>query len=195
MTLGRILGLATLAVLCACSDTPSEPELLDASLAHVGQNGMVPFKGVITFTHQEDEARPGPSYDPFCLNTAAAAPAGQAWIPALTAYGEVTATHLGETTLLQNGCIEISQLAAGGPFLAVGEATLTAANGDEVTYLYDGFVHQFTLLADVDVVITGGTGRFAGAQGEFSASSTGSSLEFPVVYPFSGTISSVGSLK
>jgi hypothetical protein len=196
MNLRRILGLATiLSVVGACSDTPAEPDLLDVSLSHVGQNGMVPLTGVLTQTRQDDTARPGPSYDPFCVNTAAGASAGQVWIPALTIYGEVKATHLGQTTLLQNGCIEISQLAVGGPFLAIGEATLTSANGDEVTYMYDGFVHQGTLIADVDVIITGGTGRFAGASGGFSTSSTGSSLSFPVVYPLDGTISSVGSLK
>ena len=78
---------------------------------------------------------------------------------------------------------------AGGPFLAVGDATLTAANGDEVSYTFDGFVHQGSFIADVDVIITGGTGRFAGASGGFSASSTGNSLAFPVIYPFEGTIS------
>jgi hypothetical protein len=109
----------------------------------------------------------------------------------------VKATHLGKSSLTQNGCNEVSNALAGlpGPFLAIGDVTVTSANGDEVHYTFDGFVHEETFLADVDVVITGGTGRFTGASGGFSASSTGNVFAFPVEYPFSGTISSVGSRR
>ena len=192
MFAARLLSVAAgLAIVSACADPPIEPVPLDASLA---ATGLVPFEGVITHTSQT-EARPGPSFDPGCVTTAAdGAPRGEFWIPAPTTFGDVKATHLGTSSLTQNGCNEISNFAVGGPFLSIGEATITSANGDEVHYTYDGIVYK-TLLADVDVVITGGTGRFTGASGGFSASSAGNVFVFPVVYPFNGTISSVGSLQ
>lgn len=181
-----------LLLLVAVGCSGDDPVGVDTDLPTFSRSGavmMVPFKGVITQTSDALPARRGPSYDLGCVDTAAAGAVGEVWIPAATTYGTATATHLGRATLIQDGCIEISNVAVGGPFLAVGDATLTAANGDEVSYTFDGFVHQGSLVADVDVIITGGTGRFAGASGGFSASSTGNSLAFPVIYPFEGTIS------
>ena len=194
----RLLSVvAGLAIVSACADTPIEPVSLDPSLA---TTGLVPFKGVVTHTSSSATPGPGPAFDPGCVNTAAAgAPKGEFWIVAPTTYGDVKATHLGKSSLTQNGCNEVSAAVAGepGPFLAIGDVIVTSANGDEVHYTFDGFVHAGTFLADVDVVITGGTGRFTGASGGFSASSTSAAVfaPFPVVYPFSGTISSVGSRR
>lgn len=194
MSATRLLSIAAgLAIISACADTPMEPLPLEPSMGHVG--GLVPFVGVVTHTSQDLDSRPGPSFDPGCESTAAEALQGEVWRPQPTTFGDVKATHVGTSSLTQNGCVEISNAPA-GPFQAIGEATITSANGDEVHYTYEGTVHPFPDFgADVDVTIIGGTGRFAGASGGFSASSTGSVFEFPVVYPFSGTISSVGSLR
>jgi hypothetical protein len=53
-----------------------------------------------------------------------------------------------------------------------GQMTFLAANGDELRATYTGTVLPFELVpgaiitVDIDLVITGGTGRFEGATGE-----------------------------
>ena len=197
MTVTRLLGaVVALSIVSACADTATQPQLLDSSLdAAADRNGMVPFKGVLTFASQLEES-PGPSFDPLCANTAAGAPSGEIWLPVGTILGIAKATHLGESTIVQNGCVEFSYFlvpGAPGPVKALGEATITAANGDQVFYSYDGVVEVENFIAEVDVIITGGSGRFVGASGGFSTTSEGQSLVVPVVYQFNGKISSVGS--
>jgi hypothetical protein len=46
-----------------------------------------------------------------------------------------------------------------------GTVTITAANGDKVMFRYTGFLNPFTGEGAGPIVITGGTGRFAGATG------------------------------
>jgi len=46
-----------------------------------------------------------------------------------------------------------------------GTVTITAANGDQVTFKFAGFLNPFTGQGAGPLEITGGTGRFAGASG------------------------------
>ncbi|HSU19087.1 MAG TPA: hypothetical protein VLI45_05020 [Acidobacteriaceae bacterium] len=78
-----------------------------------------------------------------------------------------------------------------------GTAEFTAANGDVIHTTYVGF-GAFT--NDPDVVgiletftISGGTGRFAGAQGTFTMQRTGNVVTFRTVGLFEGTITSTGA--
>lgn len=107
----------------------------------------------------------------------------------------VSATHLGN---------------AGGPgffildletFAYVGEATWTAANGDEVSLSFCGQFVPTSTPGLFDSVATfevkGGTGRFVGATG---AATVGGQFDTvtqsaPAPLPFEGTLSSPGSLK
>jgi hypothetical protein len=83
----------------------------------------------------------------------------------------------------------------------VGQTTWVTANGDSVYQSFEGqFVPTGTpgLFDNVEhSIVTGGTGRFAGATGESVA---GGQFDFitmsaPAPIPFAGTISSPGSLK
>ena len=99
------------------------------------------------------------------------------------------ATQLGRFTLLIPH--QVNQA------LRVGEGTyvFTAANGDTVTADFTG---QATLLAPGVIstaetgIITGGTGRFAGAIGTFSAERTFFVATGTTTGSFEGTISSPG---
>jgi hypothetical protein len=75
--------------------------------------------------------------------------------------GTGVASHIGRFEIDQTNCLNGTTGA-----VTNGVATLVAANGDEVHMTYDG---QTVALApqtlDLDYVITGGTGRFASAEG------------------------------
>jgi hypothetical protein len=76
--------------------------------------------------------------------------------------GEGTMTHLGRFDIQQSGCIDFATGA-----VTEGMGVLTAANGDEVHLEYAG---SATSAAPptyaLHYVVTGGTGRFSGAEGE-----------------------------
>lgn len=86
--------------------------------------------------------------------------------------GRGTATHLGRYTESNTHCMYVSGMTATtmeGTF-DEGLSTITAANGDTLTYAYGGsFVVDFTTgLSTIEIEwweITGGTGRFAHATG------------------------------
>lgn len=89
-------------------------------------------------------------------------------IPGLTSLGSMTGevSHFGRTTYESSHCSTPD-----GQNLLLGEATLTAANGDEVWLSYTAeLVSPFeipgTLVYLVENVVVGGTGRFEGASGE-----------------------------
>lgn len=116
-------------------------------------------------------------------------------------------SHLGRTLIAMEHCNSSSS--------AVGTATLTSANGDEVWLSYTQDASGVTILDPpplpivvrfiVPFVVTGGTGRFSNARGEGSATcvrtSPVSTAGFPVHTPayanyyeceFDGMISTVG---
>lgn len=83
-----------------------------------------------------------------------------------TITGKGKSSHLGKVTLATTDCIT----PMGDHFTFKGKFTLTAANGDKLTGDYSGsFVPvgagPVYKLADAELKITGGTGRFSQANG------------------------------
>jgi hypothetical protein len=75
-----------------------------------------------------------------------------------------TATHLGKFTVQFPHTVNFA-LAQG-----TGTYTFTAANGDTLTADFTGTAQVGTVTSIIEqAVITGGTGRFAGAEGSFTA--------------------------
>ena len=93
--------------------------------------------------------------------------AGQLSVDPDTVDGTFTAsgraTHLGRWT--NEGTIQFTP-AGGNTLAAVGEVTFTAANGDTVHMTIDGVLDLGTGMATATFTVDGGTGRFAGAEGE-----------------------------
>jgi hypothetical protein len=107
--------------------------------------------------------------------------------------GSGNATLLGRYTYNSTECFN----PATGGF--AGSPTLTAANGDTVVGAYSGQVFP---TADPNVityeevlVVTGGTGRFAGASGEFEVSGVANLATGEYSQTMSGTLSTPGSVS
>jgi hypothetical protein len=152
---------------------------------------LQPFEGVLTHLSQgPEDIRPGPFFDPGCADMIAGAAEGELWQAGRGVLGEMTSTPVGYGTFVQNGCLEVSALYGGeaSHIQVVGDATLTTKRGDTLYWTYAGLVDPITLIAQVDVFVHGGTGKFRGATGGFSTTSEGNALDFPVTYPFSGEI-------
>jgi hypothetical protein len=64
---------------------------------------------------------------------------------------------------LQSGALNLGAPVAPSSFPGSGSVTITAANGDQVTFDYEGFLNALT--GEGTGTFTGGTGRFAGATG------------------------------
>lgn len=61
-------------------------------------------------------------------------------------------------------CKELDAPTVNG-FPGTGTVTISAANGDQVTFKFSGFLNPYTGEGAGPLEITGGTGRFAGATG------------------------------
>jgi hypothetical protein len=173
-TLKAIVTPALVVLAAACENGTPDLAAPEVSLARAAASEMVPFKG--TFTMQLTPADVGRCGD----NELGAS---------ITKVGH--ATHLGRFTAFSTQCFnpntgEITQ----------GETVFTGANGDQLSVAYSGQVSPTgspsVFAVDLDLTVTGGTGRFAGASGnmtgvgESTATGAGSaSLE--------GVISSPGS--
>jgi hypothetical protein len=100
------------------------------------------------------------------------------------------ATHLGHFTLVVPHTVNQATRVGAGTYV------FTAANGDTLTADFTG---QATLLApgvlstSETATITGGTGRFAGASGRFTAERTFFVATGMTTGSFEGTISSPGA--
>ena len=79
------------------------------------------------------------------------------WVSSMSGTGHIS--HLGHVTWTTEQCF---QLFAGT--FGDAELVVTAANGDMLLGTYDGVMTGDTTFAET-MVITGGTGRFAGASG------------------------------
>jgi hypothetical protein len=79
-------------------------------------------------------------------------------IDAVVVEGPIQGLHIGLSALRISFCIGVS------PFY---EGSITAANGDEIHILEVAEGTQQSGLPYQDYIITGGTGRFAGASGSF----------------------------
>ena len=72
-------------------------------------------------------------------------------------------THMGETT--QTGTLILGAPDESGLFPGIGTVTITAANGDQVSFDYFGTLNPFTGEGIGEFVFTSGTGRFANVSG------------------------------
>ncbi len=82
------------------------------------------------------------------------------WIS--TSEGTGTISHLGRVSWTTEHCFQLF-LGTFGEF-GDAEVVITSANGDQLYGTYDGVMTSATTFAE-DMIITGGTGRFAGASG------------------------------
>lgn len=71
--------------------------------------------------------------------------------------------HMGRSS--QEGTLRLGELNLIGLYPGSGTVTITAANGDKVTFTYEGFLNPSTGVGSGPLEIVSGTGRFAGATG------------------------------
>ena len=113
--------------------------------------------------------------------------------------GTGTATHLGEFSFTQEAAVNVT---AGTD---TGSAHWIAANGDSIDTTFNGsggptdappacpgLGESFLRITEIHT-ITGGTGRFAGAQGSFIVERQASPVTFKTCGSFHGTITSPGA--
>jgi hypothetical protein len=111
----------------------------------------------------------------------------------VTTVGGGNATHLGAFTFIS------PHLSGFSDFSIDGTQTFTAANGDLLETRIVGNLHpqpdetgHMFLVGDVAGTITGGTGRFANATGEFTFSIVFDTLTFHSTATIDGTIRFAG---
>lgn len=166
--LRRACSLAAALAVVACSpDTPSGPRAPTAPALSAASLAL-PFRGTLEETRT--------SVIPLGPSTVLARAAGSG-----------TATHLGRYTIVSETTIDFATLAA------TAQVTMTAANGD---VLYVTLTSQATPNADgvtlsvsESAIITGGTGRFAGATGTYTANCLVNQATGVSIGAFDGTIS------
>lgn len=83
--------------------------------------------------------------------------------PPATFQGVSWVTHLGLAE--QEGCLVLGFPNADGNFPGYGSVTMTAADGHQLTFDYEGVLNPFTGEGIGTLTFTGGTGRFANATG------------------------------
>lgn len=117
-------------------------------------------------------------------------------IVAVVASGEGQGTHLGRFTMVSPHVNNVFT------FELEGDQNFTAANGDTLSAHFAGRLApnaDGSLSGTLPCVITGGTGRFAGATGNYAFSITAVPLAdgsgFASTATMAGVISSVGSLQ
>ena len=135
---------------------------------------QVPFKGTMQ-GHDTDTACSPP----------------QAACVVVTTSGTGIGTHLGDFTFTQQITGNIVT------FTDIGSAHWVAANGDSIDTTLTGSVELTAtpgVFSFTEVhTITGGTGRFAGAQGSFTVERLASAVTFLTSGSFHGTITSPGA--
>jgi len=116
----------------------------------------------------------------------------------IVATGAGQVAHFGATTMVSP---HITDVTDGHTF---GDQIFTAANGDTLTAYCDGNPENFgggaLVIGTLDCSITGGTGRFEGATGEYDFNFTATlildelpDVRYSTVATFDGSISNVGS--
>jgi hypothetical protein len=106
--------------------------------------------------------------------------------------GMGNATHVGRYAYAALECFNPASL------LYRGEFTITAANGDILRGTYSGEVVDIVGtvgLYEQDAVVTGGTGRFAGASGQLHVSGEADLATGNYSQELAGIVSSPGSAK
>jgi hypothetical protein len=141
------------------------------SIPAAAQN-QVPFKGAM---QGNDVDTPGPSPGTVVVTTS----------------GTGVATHLGQFSFTQQ---ETVNLAA---FTATGSAHWVAANEDRIDTTVTGSAEPTATPGVISITevhtITGGTGRFAGAQGIFIVERLANGVTFLTSGSFHGSITSPGA--
>jgi hypothetical protein len=104
----------------------------------------------------------------------------------LSLTGMGRASHLGRYTWASTECFNFTTLVT-----VDGRFTLTAANGDALTGTYSGGATVVGGIATFEdqAVVTGGTGRFAGASGNLVVRGTAVAATMTYEHRLSGTIS------
>ena len=109
----------------------------------------------------------------------------------VTTDGTGNGTHLGRFSFTQRVTLSFVTLTA------TGVARFVAANGDTVETTIAGSGHPTGTPGEFEITevhtITGGTGRFAGAQGTFTVQRVASAITFLTSGSFHGTITSPGA--
>jgi hypothetical protein len=153
-----------------------------ATAVQAGQNGMpndVPFRANLTVQEQ--------------IVPDASCPSGFSG----TLTGSGTATHLGAVAINAPHCAMPTR--GGSVAISRGEITFTAANGDTLTADFMGTISPFPDDLETNTfvgnfVITGGTGRFANAEGNGLLSGTLSGSLAPPRF-YSGSITAEGRIS
>ena len=143
------------------------------------------------------------------LGLAASAAAGEPVPFKGSLEGDVTVTPLtppfvavdveatGEATHLGNFTLDIPHVVNRATRTAVGSYEFTAANGDTLTADFTGKATPTAipgvLYIEETATITGGTGRFAGATGSFTAERLYDAVTGTTIGSFEGTISAPGN--
>ena len=121
---------------------------LAAAATSIAKDGFRPFKGRVVA-----------NWD----NIFKALPPALGGQPPATFTGRSQDTHLGNAA--QSGTLTLQLPNAQGAFPGSGSVTITAANGDKLTFDYTGLLDGSTGVGQGTFNFTGGTGRFAGATG------------------------------
>ena len=143
---------------------------------------QIPFKGTIQGNDTDSQGPCG-------------APVANSPFVCVATTGTGISTHLGQFVFTLQVTVNVAAL----PFTATGSAHWVAANGDSIDMTVtgsgepmatpDGVVFNIT----ETYIITGGTGRFAGAQGHFTMQRVGiGAPQFITFGFFDGTITSPG---
>ena len=167
-------GLAALVgavVLVGCGQqmSPVSPAPLSGGTSSVGSGASqaVPFQGQMEGTQSVTPGAP----------------------PLATVIGQATGT----ATLLGRFTLEFPHTVNFSTSSAVGTYTFTAGNGDMLTASFTGSAELGPVVHIVEnAVITGGTGRFAGATGSFIARREVTQATGGVTGSVEGTISTPG---
>lgn len=175
------IGAALLCGACSKSVSPAAPSPVSAMLrepaAAAGAQGApavpqaavaVPFKGSFEGTQTVTPVQP----------------------PLAMVEGEAT----GQATLLGRFTVEFPHTVNFATASGVGTYTFTAANGDTLTATFTGQAQLGTVTSIVEqATVTGGTGRFAGAAGSFTARRLFDPATGTTTGTLEGTISAPGA--
>jgi hypothetical protein len=154
---------------------PMAALILTAALAApAAAQQQVPFKGAM---QGNDVDTPGPSPSTVVVTTT----------------GTGVGTQLGQFTFTQQSTVNLAA------FTSAGSAHWVAANGDTIDTTLTGSAELTAtpgVLSITEVhTVTGGTGRFAGAQGSFTVERLASAVTFLTSGSFHGTITSPGAAR
>lgn len=164
-----ILILTATSLLFAC-----QKNMDDTSLSKEQQNFNIYKNAMLSYKASADKGTVGLKSDkqvtkPFEIfgsgtNTYIPGGCGPGTLQVLSGGPDNNATHLGKCTVLLTRCIDLSN----GEFIGNIEGVITAANGDEVYFIFTNVgVEPGTGFETQDFNITGGTGRFASCSGSF----------------------------